>query len=349
MEFKGMLARWLRPLGAAGCAALVTLSGCGGGDPIEKFQPTRIVSFGDEASLIVQPSTTTPAIDGKKYTINTFEVDSNGATLTTLDCRRNPLWIQSVAGVFGLRFKACPNSAVSNGSAGDTGATGLIYATPKAKVADFKTQIDNFLATETPFSHSDVVTVMVGMYDVLEQYSLSPATPESTLIDNVKQRGKDLATQINRIAITGAPVIVMRIPSVGITPYGQQQSDKGALLGRLTKAFNTEMQLNIINDGHLIGLVYADADIEFVAANYAAYGLANATEPACKAAAAATDKLDDSVLLSCVNTADAINGLVTAAGTSSSTYLWAGNLQLSPYGHSRLGSIAASRAISNPF
>jgi len=340
MEFKGILARWLRPLGAAGCAALVTLAGCGGGDPIEKFRPTRIVSFGDEASLIVAPAGTTDTT-GKKYTVNAVDTSAS-APANTYVCTSNPLWIQSVGAVFGLSFKACPPTPTS-------GSTGLIYATPKAKVADVKTQIDNFLATEaTPFSHADVVTVMAGMYDVLEQYSLYPATPESTLSANVQERGKALAQQINRIATTGAPVIVLRIPSVGLTPYGVSQgSDRAALLTRLSTDFNNALQLNLINDGHLIGLVYADSDIQFVASNYSALGLLSATEPACKPAADATDKLDDSVLLNCT-TSTLVTRTDTATVTSTN-YLWAGNLQLGPYGHSRLGSLAASRAINNPF
>jgi hypothetical protein len=341
MEFNGIKARWWRRIGAAGCAALVTLlAGCGGGDPIERFRPTRIVSFGDEASMIVAPAGTTDT-KGKKYTVNAVDTSAS-APANTYVCTSNPVWIQSVASAFGLSFKACPPSATSS-------PTGLIYATPKAKVADVRTQIDNFLATEgTPLSHADVVTVMAGLYDVLEQYSLYPATPEATLKANIEQRGKDLATQINRIALTGAPVIVLRLPGVGYTPFGvQQQAEGQALLNRLTTDFNNALQLNLINDGHLIGLVYADADVQTVVNNASAFGMLSVTEPACQQAANATNKQDDSVLLDCTTST-----LVTrqdSATVTSTNYLWAGNLQLSPYGHSRLGSLAASRAINNPF
>lgn len=342
MEFKGIKARWLRYVGAAGAALVVTLAGCGGGDPIEKFRPTRIVSFGDESSMIVAPAGTTDLL-GKKYTVNAVDTSAS-APANTYVCTGHALWVQSVASVFGLAFKACPPTSTFP-------ATGLIYATPKAKAADIKTQIDNFLATETPFSHGDVVTVMAGMYDVLEQYSLYPATPEDTLKANVKQRGKELAAQVNRIAVTGAPVIVLRIPGVGLTPYGVSQgAEKAALLNRLTTAFNDELQLNLINDGHLIGLVYADADIQAVVTNYSLIGLLNATDPVCQQAVSATDKLDPTSLLDCTtNTLVPPPAATPTATVTATNYLWAGNLQLSPYGQSRLGSLAASRAIGNPF
>ncbi|MEW6703388.1 MAG: hypothetical protein AB1430_00875 [Pseudomonadota bacterium] len=337
MEFKGINAQWLRWVGAAVGASIVALAGCGGGDPVEAFRPTRIVAFGDEASVIA-PSASASAVDARKYSVNAFALNASGVALSTYDCRSNALWIQSVASAFGLRFKACPNGDA------DTSATGLIYAAPKAKVADVKTQIDNFIAAEQPFSNSDIVTVMAGTYDVLEQYALHPATPETTLTEVVKQRGKDLAMQVNRVAVTGAPVIVVRMPSVGLTPYGVSQSDGGAMLNRLSAAFNNELQLNLINDGHLIGLVYGDSDIQFAVTNAAALGLTNAKEPSCLAARSATDKLDPSVLLGCTT-----ETLVTEASKSATAYLWAGNVQLGPYGQSRLGSLAASRAINNPF
>ncbi len=259
-----------------------------------------------------------------------------------VDCRANPLWIQSVASAFGLYFKACPRSD----AAGDvSAANGLILATPNAKAADVKTQIDNFLASGQSFGDRDLVTVMAGTHDVVEQYRLYPATPEATLLKNIEQRGKDLAAQVNRIAVTGAPVILLRIPNVGLTPYGVAQgAERAALLKRLTDAFNNALQLNIINDGHLIGLVYADTDVDFVVRNATALGLANATTPACKAAATGTDPLDSSLLLACSS-----NEVDLVAASAGANYYWAGHLQLGPYGQSRLGSAAASRALNNPF
>jgi len=190
-----------------------------------------------------------------------------------------------------------------------------------------------------------VVTLMVGLYDILEQSTLYPATPEAIITATLRQRAKALAEQANRIAVMGAPVIVMRLPGVGYTPYAiSQGADKAALLNRLTNAFNTELQLNLINDGHLIGIVFGDTEIQFTLNNVSALGLVNATAPACTAAATATDKLDDSVLLGCTT-----GTLATDAAQALATYLWAGNLMLGPYGQSRLGSLAASRAVGNPF
>jgi phospholipase/lecithinase/hemolysin len=328
MKFTGLLARGGRRLGAiAGLAAsALVLASCGGGTEVQRFHPTRIVAFGDEASVITT--------SGLKYTINALVATNNG-TGSTIDCTSNPLWIQDVAGAFGLAFQNC----------GDLSATGIDLAVPNAKATDIGTQVENFLAlagASRPFSHSDIVTVMAGTHDVLEQYAQYPATPEDTLTGVLKQRADALADTVNQIALSGAPVIVMRIPDVGLTPFGQAQgTDNAAVLSRLTLAFNTELQLHLINDGHLIGIVFGDSQIQSLVTYASIYGIANTTNPACSQASNIT--VDDTqVLTECT-----ANTLATGATTTS--YLWAGNISLSPYGQNQLGQLAASRAINNPF
>ena len=51
--------------------------------------------------------------------------------------------------------------------------TALNHAVAGAKVADIATQIDRHLATDG-FSGTDLVTVLVGRNDIVEQYRLFP-------------------------------------------------------------------------------------------------------------------------------------------------------------------------------
>jgi phospholipase/lecithinase/hemolysin len=327
MKFSGFPAGAVRRLGAVVGIAVLALAGCGGGSTqVESFRPTRIVAFGDEASVITSA--------GLKYGVNALTAVNNG-TGTTIDCVSNPLWIQDVASAFGLGFSNC----------GDTAAAGIDEAVPNAKAADIATQVENFLAKEgasRPFSHTDIVTVMAGTHDVLEQYAQYPATPEDTLTGVLKQRADVLADSVNQIALTGAPVIVMRIPDVGLTPFGQAQgSDNAALLTRLTLAFNTELQLHLINDGHLIGVVFGDSTIQNLVTYAAYYGITNTTNPVCLQAA--NTSIDDTQVL----TGCTVNTLVTNGSPTS--YLWAGNISLSPQGQNQIGLAAASRARNNPF
>jgi len=302
-------------------AALTVLAACGGGTAqIEPFAPTRIISFGDEASLITS--------DGKKYT-------TNGLNATTLvrDCTVNPIWVQSLASVFGLAFPQCnpnPLNAIT--------PTGLMYATAGGQVADVKLKIDQHFAV-SGFNPKDLVTIMVGANDVLEVYKRFPAQSEASVTEEVRARGRLLAAQINRIANAGGRVIISTLPDMGLTPYAIQQkaanidTDRAALLSRLTVEFNVAMRLDIINDGRLIGLVLLDETIQAAVRFPGNFNLVNATEAACLATVAIQD---------CTSAT-----LVT--GASADTWLWASDTLLSAKGQALLASLAQTRAQNNPF
>src|SRR4051794_7480576 len=95
------LERWRRAL-AVGSGVLVALwlASCGGGDQVEKFVPNRVIAFGDETS--VMDDTLNPG-NGRKYSVN----GTVSTTDQTIDCRKNPLWIQYVASNYGLVFPQC--------------------------------------------------------------------------------------------------------------------------------------------------------------------------------------------------------------------------------------------------
>lgn len=305
-------------LGTLALAAMTLIAGCGGGTgQIEPFAPTRILSFGDEASVITSA--------GRKYTINA--VDDAGA----LVCANNPIWVQSLATLFGMVFPECNPSNVA-------APAGKIYAQVGAKVAQVATQVDAHFAT-SGFGSKDLVSIMAGANDVLELYALYPAQGESSLLAQVGERGKALADQVNRIANAGGKVIVVTLPDLGLSPFAlaekvaKPDTDRARLLTALTTEFNTQMRLRLINDGRMIGLVLGDEMSQAIVKYPGAFAYENVTEAAC----ASTAPLPD-----CTSKTLVTNG-------NGDTWLWASGTMLSPAGQARLGSLAQNRARNNPF
>jgi lysophospholipase L1-like esterase len=301
--------------------ALSALGACGGGtSQIDPFTPTRILSFGDEASLI------TP--EGKKYTVNGVN-----ATTGAPDCTVNPIWVQSLAGSFGLVFPQCNPDPLNTAA-----PTGVMYATEGGKVADVKAKIDQHFSTGG-FGNKDLVTVMVGTNDVLEVYARYPAQSEAALVDELKARGSLLADQINRIATAGGRVVVTTLPDVGLTPFAIKEkaaktdTDRAALLSRLTVQFNVAMRLKLINDGRMIGLALVDESMQAAVKYASAYGFSNVTEAVCLSTVAPQDCTPST--------------LVT--GGDATAWLWATDTLLGPSGQRRLSELAQIRAHNNPF
>lgn len=370
MKFTAIKAGWMRRIGLAASLVTLALAGCGGGTEIDPFHPTRILSFGDEMNVITPSGT----INGTKYTVNYWvTADTTNSVDSHIDCTGSPLWIQSVASYYGLAYAECPGSTTSQ--------AGHIYAKAGAVVdsssgLSLSSQIDNFKGTVGSFTDQDVVTVLVGMNDILAAYAnYHQASDEAGLAASLNALGKQLAATVNSIALAGPAVIVSTVPDLGVTPFAlKEPAGNAALLTRLTDAFNSGLRHNLINDGHLVGLVGADLEVDRMVQTPSNYALTNVKEPVCLAAFHSATRTDDVALLpSCTTstgianlagTADPItlvtdkdNGdgtrtVSTDVGTTTavpSNYLWAGNLLLSARGQAQLGSVAVSRASGNPF
>lgn len=301
------LAPWL--------VVLMLLASCGGGDRVGTFAPQRQIVFGDEASVI------TP--DGKKHTVNA--VDSAGAIV----CTSNQNWVQYVSQSFGFIFAQCNPTAAA--------VTALNYASAGAKVADITTQVDQHLATGS-FGGTDLVTVMAGANDVIEQYRLFPAQTEAELIATLEARGTLLAGQVNRIALAGGKVLITTVPDLSLTPFAAAERtanpgavDRAALIKRLLDRFNARLRINLINDGSKIGLVFADELVLTMVRFPSTYGFADVTTAACTVA------LPDCTALTLVS------------GATADNWLWADALQLTPAGARQIGASAENRARNNPF
>ena len=317
----------LRSLQAAALALAGLLASCGGGGgQVEPFKPTRILAFGDELSTIES--------DGRKYSINAFkQVTAADGTLvddpTTLDCTRNPLWIQTVAGSFGLAFDRCLGTA--------TGASGQVRAQVGQKVADLPAQISG--VSGNVLGEKDLALVMIGMNDILELYGQYPTVDQNTLLAQAGNRGTALGAQVNALATSGPAVVVLTVPDIGKSPFALAQNTstgdatRSNLISRLVEKFNNAMSVKLINDGRLIGLVYADIDSQNLVKFPATFGLTNVVDPACKT----TAPLPGCTTATLVDTA------------TSATWMWADNLRLSPAVQARMGLLAESRARNNPF
>lgn len=314
------------------CAAVLGLAACGGGEQVSEFRATRVLAFGDEASVIVDSNGNA---NGRKYTVNA----TVSATDPTLDCRVNPIWIQGVAGRSGVVFPQCNfgTTAVAN-------PTGRIRAAAGARSADVAAQVDAQIA-ESAIRAGDLATVLVGVNDVVAEYATYPTRTEAEIAQTVRDAGGAAARQVNRLADAGARVIVSTIVDVGVTPFGRAEraanadTDRSALLTRLTAAFNSGLRGELVNDGRRIGLVLLDEYVSVTAKFPGLNGVANAVDPACNLSL--STQVPPSALDCTTQT------LVSGAGINS--WLWADRLRLSPGGQASLSLLAGDRLDNNPF
>jgi len=328
MKFKGdgIRAAAMRALGVLLSAAVC--ASCGGGEQVERFVPTRVIAFGDENSVIDS--------NGLKWTVN-HQADAS----TAVDCKLNPIWIQVLATAYSLVFPECNTATTPVVS-----PASRIKAAAGAHSADVTTQIDNFLlSADGGFTSKDLVTILAGQHDIVDQYELVKAgsATEAQAIDELEQRGTALAGQVNRVGTAGGKVLISTVPDMGVTPFGLAQgATDAALLTRLTARFNSKLRVGLINDGHMIGLLLTDELVQALVKSKAT--ITNVTDAACAATA---------VLPDC--TTVTLSTLVTDTQPTPPTkdtlgsWLWADDKHLSPAGHTQLGALALSRAQNNPF
>jgi len=313
-------------------AALLGAS-CGGGQQVTTFSPTRLIAFGDETSVILDINGDG---NGAKYSVNATASDTD----PTLVCQGNPLWIQRLAAGFsGLVFAEC-----NPGPTPVTTPSSRIRATVGAHAADLAAQIDAQLA-ESAFSAGDLVTVLVGVNDVLDQYAQYPTQSEPQITANVEAAGAEVGRQVNRLADAGAKVIVSTIPDVGYSPFAIAEkaahidTDRQTMIIRIVLRFNASLRSTIVNDGRRIGLVTADELVESIVAFPGLDGITNTTTAACDLG---QSKLTPASILDCTS-----QTLISGSGAASN--LWADDRHLSSGAQSALGDSALTRAKNNPF
>ncbi len=318
-----MLARartWAGVSATVAALAGALVAGCGGGvQQAETFVPARVLVFGDDSSALLS--------DGRRWGINGLD-DSTGA----FDCNQAPIWVQSVASNYGLAFAQCsPDSQAQEPRA-------LMFAAAQATVADLAGQVAT-LDSVSSVRSSDLALVMAGANDVWALYEQYPARSEASLLADMRDRGAQLATVVNRLVARGARVVVVDLPDLGMSPYARAEQavhadtgfDRAALLSRMASAFNESLGINVVLDGRFVGLVQLGEHTRAIARSPGSYGFADIAAAAC------------SVPVPDCTTA------TLQEGANASTYLWADDRQFSPGGQAQIAGLALSRISGNPF
>ncbi len=375
---------WRRPGPRVAAASvlgllLVVMAACGGGDRVSSFSPQRLLVFGDEANVIAgsdgllytadAPPVAITTQAGAKYSVNARNLDAGGAPLATYNCNALAVWVQAVAGHYGMGLAAVPPNATTATVVPDAcnpyapnAARGRIYAQVGARVGSIAAQVANHqVSTGTGFSNTDLVTVMVGQRDILDAYALYPAQSEDAVVSIVEATGRALGAQVNAIAQAGGRVLIATVPNQGATPFAAAQNaladGRAALLSRMTQRFNAGLRAALVNDGRVIGLVQADEQLQLVINNPAVFGYASVSAAACTGLTPPPGSgpfTPTNELLGCVAPTAATASAPATPGTlvtgaTVGNYLWADHYRFGVDGHSRIGNLAITRAVNNPF
>ncbi len=314
----------------------VFLTGCGGGGEtvkIDPFEPKRVISFGDELSVI--DDSASPG-NGRKYAVNAFKPQASPGAPLVADCTLFPVWNQQVAASFLLAFPQCKGVVEK--------PTGIIYAKPGARVADVKGQIDQHLASAGSFNRSELVTVLAGTHDVLALYARFDGANRQALRLEAEALGTAMAGQVNRLADAGARVVVSTMPDLSLSPYAFAEDaakpgqDRVGLLRELSDRFNAKLRTTIYNDGRRIGLVLLDVDMQASARTPALYGYKDVKQAVCVPTVA---------LPNCATNTLRVDE--AGVGEDAALWMWADAIRPGVSVHKSLGSSAFSRSRINPF
>jgi len=340
INFVGRVARAAPSAGI--CAALLALgflAGCGGsGDRVEDFKPSSLLAFGDETSVIT-------GVEGRRYTVNGVNTNSDGTPTNVVNCGFNLIWIQIVANRFNFGFVECPNANDT------TPPRGRIYAQPDTGIASLVAQIDVAIAERGGFTSGDLVTVYTGQKDLFDlflteqptssecQFQAGEASKAGRVARQAISLGQQVAQQVKRISNggDGGRVLFVTMPNIGGTPEGRNLpvstggANAGSCLNQLSQAFNSGLRSTVPNDGRFFGLVLLD-DLVGQALN--GFDVSNNTIAVC------------SVPLPDCTT----NTLIPNVSVSSSFgFLWAGGRNFGVNMHNRFGELARDIARNNPF
>jgi phospholipase/lecithinase/hemolysin len=252
-----MAFQWMRrALLALAPAALLALAACGSGTIESQFRPTRMVVFGDALSDLGNT--------GARYTVN------DGA----------PLWVQGIAAGYGLGLDA----SASGGTNYATGNARIVQQPDAAggSAPTIQQQIDTFLASNS-LGANDLVVIQGGFADIIVQMQAFQAgtITSDQLIANVKQAGRDLATQVKRLEAAGAThVFVTGVYDMSKTPWaaaiGQQ-----SLLSSASTTFNNAVLVALVDEGKNVLFVDQALLFNLMANNPGVYGFTDSTTVVC--------------------------------------------------------------------
>lgn len=267
------------------------------------------------------------------------------------NCVANRLWVQILANSYGLGFKdQCP-------SEGYSGA--VTYAQNGATVATTATQV---AAHRGELGSSTMVTVMAGQNDILNAYAQVKAG--TLTLDSAKAamttQGGALAAIVNDIIKTGARVLVIKLPDMGVSPLAREDGSSGmSTLTALTLAFNNGILNSITNDGTKIGLVNLYDYTHYIRdANDRGNSYDNIVNISSSVCTSTTVNKPDGTALSGTPAGPLYGGdpllycntlNMSSSVSSPGTYFWSDKAHMGVGGHIFLAARAYERADDNPF
>lgn len=249
-------------LAAAGATvSAAVLSACGSSTVESAITPTRFISFGDGFSDVGQ--------SGSRYTVNDGAVN---------------IWAQQVAASYGGSLTPVSAGGFSY-AVGNARVTNTTNAAGVANAGSITTQIDTFLASNTPLS-TDLYIVQGGYSDFIAEYASfsAGAITQQQFADNVAAAGRELAAQVRRLVNAGARyVLVTDLYDFSVSPWanGLNQRD---LFSRVSLGFNNaELSVLAELNGSNTPVLYVDA-AEYFNLFYngsGSFGFSNVTTPVC--------------------------------------------------------------------
>ena len=197
-----------------------------------------------------------------------------------------PVWSQLVANRYGL--EAIPaNQGGTNyaqGGARVTSLPGVPAAPPTGTATPISAQVAQFVASG-PLDRNALYSVWGGGNDIFFQLDAAQAgaiTP-AQLQANVATTAADLVHQVGILNAAGARyIVVLNLSDIGRTPFGLG-SGQAPQLNAITTLYNTTLNSALDALGAPTIRVNVNALFNEVAANPAAFGIANVTTPACGA------------------------------------------------------------------
>jgi outer membrane lipase/esterase len=242
-----------------------------------------------------------------------------------------PVWAQPFAQTFG--FSASPANQGGNdyayGGARVTLTPGYPPIAPTAAAVPIATQIQQLMA-KGPLDRNAIYSVWGGANDFFTQYAdyTSGKISVAQVQANLALAGTQLVQQVALLHAAGAQYILFwNYPDATKTP-GYAGNPAAAQISQLQAAFNSAVYAGLDAAGVPTIRVNAQALVNEIVANPAAYGFTNVTAPACGATAS----------LVCTSA-----NLVTP--NAASTYLFADGVHPTTAGHAIFAEAAASMII----
>jgi lysophospholipase L1-like esterase len=306
----------------AALTAAAALTACGG-DVYNRFEPTRLYSFGDGHSAM--------AGDGRKYTVN-----------DTADCQRYRSWNQLVAENYGFAFAACnPSNLTGNRVA-------QLFADASWSLAEVRAQVEAQLPN---LRTGDMVLLQAGMQDVWSLYQQDPTLEVpaefpgcnvaglASTLRTACERGADLGRLIQQIIERDARVLAIDVVNQGKTPRGLAEPAQGQrLLKALTDAFNSGFYDSFGNNSRKAAYAQINNFVRLATDGDSNTGtrFRNETSPACTVASA----LDCTLSTVSADFRESINDY---------RFVYADDLYFSPQMNRLIGNLAWSRAERHPY